>query len=333
MRIFFSFLAFLLCSYSVFANDSTAQFATGGLKLQKSSDIAMLSEKLTIDFNQIEVSYVFENQSNQDIHTIVAFPMPEIKAAEYEQDLPSLHTEQPTNFLNFQAQVDGKSIKPQIEIRAFGMPEFEKEDETENDAKIKKPPREVTALLKRHGLLLSPFDPAFSKKISNLSNSAFAELKKQGLLVNRSRQDAAWTVKISLYWNQVFPAHQKVKVFHRYDTALASSLAGHLDEKEYCVDQGTQKAIQNLKVDQGDQGVGMSNRYIDYVLKTGANWKGPIGQFQLIIDKNKPNNILSFCMPGKGLTLKKISPTQFEITGSQFTPLQDLHLGFLIAQP
>lgn len=55
---------------------------------------------------------------------------------------------------------------------------------------------------------------------------------------------------------------------------------------------------------------------IDYVLVTGANWKSPIGDFHMVIDKGAPANLVSFC----GTGVRKTGPTAFEVHYTNFTP-------------
>lgn len=64
----------------------------------------------------------------------------------------------------------------------------------------------------------------------------------------------------------------------------------------------------------------LSETWIDYVLVTGANWSGPIRDFRLVVDKGSADHLVSFC--GEGVT--RISPTQFEIRRSNYTPTRDL---------
>ena len=49
---------------------------------------------------------------------------------------------------------------------------------------------------------------------------------------------------------------------------------------------------------------------------------GPKGStlFRLVVDKGKPDNLVSFCMDG----VRKISPTQFEVRKTNFEPRRDL---------
>jgi hypothetical protein len=65
---------------------------------------------------------------------------------------------------------------------------------------------------------------------------------------------------------------------------------------------------------------------LSYTLRTGANWAGPAGDFHLIVDKGKPEKLVSFRCDG----VKKIGPTQFEIRKANFTPTHDLDILLLL---
>jgi hypothetical protein len=62
--------------------------------------------------------------------------------------------------------------------------------------------------------------------------------------------------------------------------------------------------------------------WIGYVLSSGANWKGSIKDFRLVVDKGKPESLVSFCAEG----VNKISPTQFEMKKTNFEPKDDLNI-------
>jgi hypothetical protein len=59
---------------------------------------------------------------------------------------------------------------------------------------------------------------------------------------------------------------------------------------------------------------------IDYILRTGANWSGPIGQFHLTVDKGDAGSLAGF----RGQGVKKTSDTKFEMTKTNFSPDGDL---------
>ncbi|UXN03167.1 DUF4424 domain-containing protein [Bartonella sp. HY406] len=96
------------------ANDSGAKLVGGGLVLQKLENISMFSEDLYISADKIIVNYVFENKSNRDINTIVAFPLPP-HPVEPESDTGAGVTATPDeigdNFVDFKTFVEGKRVK------------------------------------------------------------------------------------------------------------------------------------------------------------------------------------------------------------------------------
>ena len=67
-------------------------------------------------------------------------------------------------------------------------------------------------------------------------------------------------------------------------------------------------------------------RRLGYILTTGGNWRSPIGDFRLVVDKGAPK-IVSFCGDG----VRKIRPTRFEIRHRNWRPDRDLEV--LIVSP
>ncbi|MNF03098.1 hypothetical protein D3C80_2023590 [compost metagenome] len=61
---------------------------------------------------------------------------------------------------------------------------------------------------------------------------------------------------------------------------------------------------------------------MSYILTTGANWGGSIGKFKLTVDKGDEKNFVSFC----GSNVRKVGPTRFEMTATDFYPEKDLHI-------
>ena len=66
----------------------------------------------------------------------------------------------------------------------------------------------------------------------------------------------------------------------------------------------------------------VQERRISYRLKTGANWAGPIKDFKLVVDRMKPERLVSFCAPN----MKPASPTAIEASAKDFTPEKDLKI-------
>ncbi|UXM95044.1 DUF4424 domain-containing protein [Bartonella sp. HY329] len=136
MHIIFKILALAISLFSfatiATANDSGAKLVGGGLVLQKLENIAMVSENLYISEDKIIVDYVFENTSNHDITTIVAFPLPPHPVEPYS-DTGAGVTAAPDaiadNFVNFKTFVDGKRVKTQYKKeQKIGFAEVEDQE-------------------------------------------------------------------------------------------------------------------------------------------------------------------------------------------------------------
>jgi hypothetical protein len=102
----------------VIANDSSAELATGGLVFTQNPAIEMRSEELFISLDQIKVRYVFFNNSNKDISSTVAFPMPDITISDPADDI-AIPTDDPQNIVGFKTVVAGRTVSTQVEQRAF----------------------------------------------------------------------------------------------------------------------------------------------------------------------------------------------------------------------
>ncbi|MFH0341638.1 MAG: DUF4424 family protein [Chromatiales bacterium] len=71
---------------------------------------------------------------------------------------------------------------------------------------------------------------------------------------------------------------------------------------------------------------------LGYILTTAQYWKGPIGEFNLIVDKSTKEehirsgvyDLVAFC-PARA---KRTSATQFTWTAKDFTPERDLNVMF-----
>jgi hypothetical protein len=80
-------VSILIPTGQVLANDTLARVAvTGGLEFVKSDNIRMLEEVLEISLKMIRVKYRFLNESDQDIGSAVAFPLPAYIASDGRTD-------------------------------------------------------------------------------------------------------------------------------------------------------------------------------------------------------------------------------------------------------
>lgn len=298
------------------ANDSTAEHGAGGLVLKQSREIDMLSEDLYVSADRIRVRYVFRNRTARDVRTIVAFPMPDRNLAEDRYGDSAYPGD-------FATRVDGRPVAMQVERRAM-LGEVDH-----------------SALLRRLGVPIAPDEEGTGRIVAALAALPEADLARLRALrlIEVDEYDAgqgwrreavpAWTVRETWHWEQVFPAGRDLSVEHQYapgtggsvDVALAradyrNSAEGRREQADYCTDRTFLSAL-----DRASRGAGpMTERRVRYILTTGGNWRAPIGDFRLVVDKGRPDNLVSFCGSG----LRRISPTQFEMRRRNWRPDRDL---------
>ena len=123
------------------------------------------------------------------------------------------------------------------------------------------------------------------------------------------------------HWMQTFPAGKTLKVVHEYKPAAGGEAMLWFQDEErkakiskYCLEPDFVKWLD--KTNQPDKGVVLSPRYVDYILTTGANWKGSISKFRLTVQKEKAEDKLSFC----GTGVKKVDARTFVLEKTDFTP-------------
>jgi hypothetical protein len=306
------------------ANDTSAELATGGLLFVQNDNVEMRSEDLAISAKQVDVRYRFFNKSASDVTVLVAFPMPEVRIEEQDQNI-ALPTQDPVNLLGFATTVNGKPVKTQVEQHVFA-------------AGIDR-----TQLLTSLGIPLAPHLAATNEALDRLPHEKWDELLRIGLAEieeydigkgTTKHLSARWGLRTTFYWEQTFAAKAETLVEHRYRPSVGGSVQTSLgspssvkeawyDEykRKYCLDSDFFATIDRLrKAAKSEFGPPYSEERIDYILRTGANWSGPIGQFHLTVDKGDAGSLVSFC--GQGV--KKTGDTKFEMTKSNFSPEGDL---------
>jgi hypothetical protein len=306
------------------ANDSSAELTVGGLVFTKSAEVAMESEDLTITPEAITVRYRFINQSAKPVTLTVAFPLPDIDLS--EGDNFAIPASDSINFLGFETKIDGKPVTFTMNQRAVVGD------------------KDVSALLR--GLKVPLFALGVQHDVlADLMPAARDKLVDEGLLVPIGQTEqgkpiygAGWKVKTSAVRQQTFPPNKPVLVEHRYKTSLGMSFDtvmrralrqkdGMQKEveryrKDYCITDKFLADVDKLAGNAAANTARVQERRISYVLKTGANWAGPIKQFRLLVDTRKADRLVSFCGPN----LKTISPTTTEATAKDFTPDKDLKI-------
>ncbi len=284
------------------ANDTSASIDAGGLVFERTPLVAMDSEILYISPERIEVDYVFANRTTADFTTVVAFPLPDLDLRRMWASPSSIPFAGDPNFVGFRTWVDGNEIHMEGDIHAT----------VENR-------RDVTNEL--NALRINLFTAKQEVKPETL-----ARLIKLGAALPAEEFIPSWVTKTYFYWKQTFPARSQLRIKNIYSAGPFKSFVTE-EEAEWCTDDSYRGAFRKLPNK-------MADRYLDgeavrYVLKTGANWSGPIGDFTLKLDK-AGTVLLSTC-PIPGLSLRKEGNT-FIAHATDYTPVVDLNILFVRAR-
>jgi hypothetical protein len=293
------------------ANDSTAQLAAGGLVLTKTDAIEMQAEDLHISRKAIRVRYRFVNTSGQNATVRVAFPMPDIGGPGFFDHDIAVPVEAPANILGFTTLVDGQPVRTAVEQKAMVGPV------------------DRTAWLSAHRIPLAPHLNESEAALAQLPVDLGKEATKLGLIDEAGTP--AWILRTTYHWLQPFPAGKPVTIEHRYTPSVGGTVMTGIGEdwgqdtvRRYCVEPSMVRSLARSSNKGG--GARYAENWLDYILVTGGNWKKPIGDFRLVVDKGTPATLISFC--GRGV--RKIGPTTFEMRKQNWRPQQDLAILFLI---
>ncbi|GEO84102.1 MULTISPECIES: DUF4424 domain-containing protein [Alphaproteobacteria] len=317
-------LAALTLAAPAKANDTSAVLEAGGLVYTRQEAVDMLSEDLFISPSEVRVDYVFKNQADTDLETLVAFPMPAIGG--FMDFNAALDDYEHANFMGFSVQQDGQSIEPNLQQRASvnGI--------------------DMTDEIVSRGVSLLPLSEVTRAAIAKLPQDVLKDWETRGLIVNMAYDPdkpadpdyyPLWKLETVYWWRTTFPAGREVKVHHSYKPSVGGTVAmtfvqdGKPTEQlaeyreRYCLDDAFLKTAIKLEKQQDyDAGIYFYEKWMSYILTTGANWGGSIGKFKLTVDKGDTKNYVSFC----GENVRKVGPTTFEMTATDFYPEKDLHI-------
>lgn len=286
------------------ANDSPVvnRENAGGLVLLKSEDIRIVQEVLEISTETIHVHYRFRNESDKDIRTMVAFPLPE-----YSWDWSAIRSDKTEPIKHIFTKVNGNAVET-IKLRRAMQSEKDITDELRkiglSDSQI------FEAVAHCDAYRVDPWDTEQEKQAGKV-RCGFTPQQVETL---KTRELDEWYVDETNLWEYVFPAHKEVDVVHEYSPHAGFTVGNPFSDIATCIDERTAKAINSRP----------HTRDVGYILKTANNWKGPISDFKLIINKTRTDEIVSLCFPGKP---KKVGNSiMFSI--KDFVPEDDLVVFF-----
>jgi hypothetical protein len=322
LRIRFLLPLAMLAIVPLHADDGAASIAAGGLVVMgREPRIVMAKEDLQIFMDKVIVDYDFRNDSDEDVTTEVAFPIPE-----YGPDMVNIEPSK-QGFDDFRLWVDGAPAHFQIEARAF----------------LKN--KECTQLLMSMHVDVASFGHAAlnddSPDIHRLTAAQRKQLEQAGL-IDRGYDGPNWKVRKKYYWKQTFPAHKVVHIRHEYTPQVGSEnsikygmgpdpSADSIEAlKGFCIDSRLHTILQQIA---NSKDKDAPYFYVDFILTTANTWKTPIEDFTLTVerphlkDPNHPSfaNYVSFCWDGP---ITKIDADHFSAHAVNFVPKKELSIGF-----
>jgi hypothetical protein len=332
MRILYSIILTSLMAGTATANDSMAALGAGGLVFMTTDEIELLSEDLYVSSSQVRVTYEFRNNGDEDISTLVAFPMPDITGK--VDEAVYLPSNDPDNPFGFTTLFEGRPVDAELHQSVF-MNSID-----------------FTKMLRSMGLPLNPQATTTYDAVQVLSEADQRALAHSGL-VHSMEYDAGdgwtadyvplWTLKSAYSWEAVFPAGETVTVEHSYTpstggTVAVTFLSEPYDDydpaaeyaEKYCTDESFLNAVNRTLTDPNDAySAPFHEAWITYIWSTGANWGGPVRDFRLVVDKGSTENLVSFCWDGE---VTKIGPTTFEARATDWWPPYGRELEILVLE-
>lgn len=304
----FALAAGLALPHSGWGNDSVAVMEAGGLRLVRDAPVELLAETLFVSAERITVDYDFRSLEQAGTTTLVAFPLPEYDLAWEGSDRLGGPGDSVADRIGFRVWSGDLELRPSLEVKALrnGI--------------------DITGLLDRYRIPVGSLDyDALIAALEAVPPQGRAELARLGAARwnDAYGPEPLWTIHASFYWTQSFPAGKTIHIRHEYTPMAGMFFVGdpalsEFDPAAYCMGEDEKQGVRN-RLKAAPYGTILATN-IRYILTTGANWRGPIGRFHLILDKGMPDNLISLCFKG----IEKTGPTRFEAVIQDFTPAAEL---------
>jgi hypothetical protein len=312
--IVLSCLAAFAAPLAAGAAESSSELALTGLVLAKPADTIVIdSETVSIGPEWIAISYRLINQGSAPATVTLSIPLPELDFSDPDVSW-AIPGSDPINFMGLSAKIENK---PGQFV--------------------------VSAALRQNNLALIPVG-AFENQMSALAPDLRARLSQLGLVAEVGNDVQGnplyfptWTVQTTANRQFTFEPNQAIQLDVRYRTSVGTSpdtflrrplrgeagLASQVQRyrTNYCIDDAFYTGLDKISVAAESNNSKLRERRIFYRLTAGLP-AHPIKEFRLVVDKGRPDWIVSFC----GDNLKRTSPTTFEMHATEFMPNQDLRI-------
>lgn len=285
-------------------------YAATGPVFDLPADMSVERLDVHVAFYSVRLAYVFKSRRHQTVHFSFAMPdMPvdageDIAALDKNSEAAGLAADtQPANYLKLSVRVNGKPVA----LGGHGRALLNGKD--------------VTRQLRDAGvpLLSGPDGSAWR----HLTPEVRTKLEASGLI---NVDAAAWTYQADFEWDQPFePGETRVEVSYATLAKYWSDITvdrfpeiapGGSATRVYCIDDAPRRAFFRKPFS-------YDIYTVTHLAAPAGHWRGPVGRYRLVIDKGAATNLVAFCP----LAARKISPTTFEWTATNFT--QDSPTGVL----
>lgn len=327
-------IVFAACN-RVTADVEASDIGAGGLVARNEHNVSIENERLTIEGfprdTKILVEYDFLNHSNQDITTVVAFPIP-------DYDLGTVNDHMNPGFEDFRVWVDGVEVNYDTDCRAI----LDGHDYTNmlNTMGI-----DICTLAYFYKCKDGGFDCTMKGEdfqIPKLSEEDRKTLRAYGLI--RDDDYPEWLVRKRYYWPQTFPAGKIVRMRHEYRPKIGVTKIFHPDKENLnpypksrewnlvsaCVPPEIRRKF-NQHVSSNRDNLIIAE-WVQYILTSANTWKKPIKNFELVLNLDIPANwlrqnrfFISFCWDGP---VKKTDRNTYKAIKKDFVPDRDLTVYF-----
>ncbi len=351
LRILRISVSLVLVSFSsASANDTFVHESAGNLMFVQNNSVAIQRERLVVGppiqpspaFTAtipIHVEYELENMSGALVNARIGFPLAPCNLGDY---INAKHL----NFISGSAATCPKEPKMNLLVEGRSVTGhwdfvFLRDGAPlgsgPSDAGLGKRVASLINLVRDPDERFFAEDPEFLRGAKQLCDQLGGKMKDadcsafERILVHRT-----------FLWDYTFPAHAKTHVVHDYQVGASWNL--HPDDvfhtDAFCLnDPSTRPAwtkyMERIHHDEAVVQAGKSDSapyplefFTEYVLKTGALWAGPIKDFELVIRKSSPKQLISTCFTG----LTKTAPLEFRTHRVNFKPTEDLRILYLPAQ-
>ncbi len=271
-RIILALAAAALITPAV-ADDSISEFPAGGLAFKDAVDIAIAREDLHLGIEQVTIRYDYSSAAEAKLHETMEFAMPLVPIDGSASELGGDQTlADPTNYMNFSARAGGKKVKLMLHGHAW----FQGAD--------------ITAELKGDGIpAYLPYED-IEGVMGKVKPAVADDLVKRGLILRNddgSYGEPQWLYQSVFDWQQDFaPGTTRIDVTY---TPLVGSPDAATDY--YVKDPDHKYCVGRRQLDKIAKYAGGAATHheltLGYLATTATNAQGPIGAFNLTIDKQK----------------------------------------------